>query len=481
MPPNHVRKLAVDHGGSGGRSNDRIKRGVSGEGKGGMMKLNRNYNELNDIIIFWQCKLWQVVNKHLIVVVVNNIWEERNFRLFTRDHITYIDHTRWLFETNETYGFGNAVWLREGYLRGGEYEAPPWFNKRMNRLLTKEVRIYVALISPYRSNRPPECLNLHVSSISPLPKPTDANNVRSMWLFRHKYLADGTFSRYKARLVANVHQLDVKNAFLYGDLSKTVYMPQPLGFQDSAHPDYVCLQRTATAYLLLNDDDIVLTASFETLLQHIIACLHQKFFMTDLGLLNYFLGIFVTHDSSGIFLSQRKYVAEILERAHMANCNPSWTPVDTESKLGDDGDPVSDLTFYRSLAGSSFHVSSRYQYADIFTKRLPSALFEEFHTILSTRSPPVQTAKECFVLSAAISALNVANDSLLEEDSKAGRLVAFPLSLDPEETCQIKALVIPASREKKDLAKVQNKQMRMRITKKRTLLSLRNSHSINQD
>lgn len=88
-----------------------------------------------------------------------------------------------------------------------------------------------------------------------------------------------------------------------------------------------------------------------------------------------------------------------------------------------------------------------------------------------------------FVLSAAISALNVANDSLLEEDSKAGRLVAFPLSLDPEETCQIKALVIPASREKKkkDLAKVQNKQMRMRITKKRTLLSLRNSHSINQD
>ncbi|GKG01447.1 hypothetical protein Tco_0306152, partial [Tanacetum coccineum] len=53
------------------------------------------------------------------------------------------------------------------------------------------------------------------------------------------------------------------------------------------------------------------------------------------------------------------------------------------------------------------------------------------------------------VLSAAISALNVANDSLLEEDSKAERLVAFPLLLDQEETCQIKALVTPASREKK--------------------------------
>lgn len=53
--------------------------------------------------------------------------------------------------------------------------------------------------------------------------------------------------------------------------------------------------------------------------------------------------------------------------------------------------------------------------------------------------------------SAAISALNVANDSVLEEDSKAERLVPIPLSLDPEETCQIKALVIPASRENKKI------------------------------
>nr|GEW18813.1 ribonuclease H-like domain-containing protein [Tanacetum cinerariifolium] len=48
----------------------------------------------------------------------------------------------------------------------------------------------------------------------------------------------------------------------------------------------------------------------------------------------------------------KKYANEILEKAHMVSCNPSQTHVDTESKLGVDGDPVSDLILYRSLAGS---------------------------------------------------------------------------------------------------------------------------------
>ncbi|GJZ39733.1 ribonuclease H-like domain-containing protein [Tanacetum coccineum] len=107
-----------------------------------------------------------------------------------------------------------------------------------------------------------------------------------------------------------------------------------------------------TAYLLLYVDDIILTASSTSLLQRIISLLHAEFAMTDLGPLNYFLGISATRTTSGIFLSQTKYATEILEQAQMLNCNPCRTPIDTEKKLGPEGSPVTDPTLYRSLAGS---------------------------------------------------------------------------------------------------------------------------------
>ncbi|GJV20114.1 ribonuclease H-like domain-containing protein [Tanacetum coccineum] len=184
-----------------------------------------------------------------------------------------------------------------------------------------------------------------------VPRPPNVNIVRSMWVYKHKYNADGSLNRYKARLVANgrsqqqgidcdetfspvvkpatirtilslavsrqwlIHQLDVKNAFLHGHLTETIYMHQPPGFTDSAHSDY----GQDTTYLLLYADDIILTASSTSLLQRIISLLHVEFAMTDLGPLNYFLGISATRTTSGIFLSQTKYATEILEQAQMLN------------------------------------------------------------------------------------------------------------------------------------------------------------------
>ncbi|GKA33373.1 ribonuclease H-like domain-containing protein [Tanacetum coccineum] len=193
--------------------------------------------------------------------------------------------------------------------------------------------------------------------------------VRSMWLFKHKFHADRTLSRYKARLLANgssqqlgvdfdetfspvvkpatirivlslavsrlwlIHQLDVKNAFLNGDLSKTVYMHQPPGFVDSRYPHH----GSQVAYLLIYVDDIILIASSPALLQQIIASLHKEFDMTDLGALNYFLGISADRFSTGLFLSQRKYALQLLERAYMVNFNPSRTPVDGSGRCSCSG------------------------------------------------------------------------------------------------------------------------------------------------
>ncbi|GJS61113.1 ribonuclease H-like domain-containing protein [Tanacetum coccineum] len=231
-----------------------------------------------------------------------------------------------------------------------------------------------------------------------VPRPSDVNLVRSMWLFKHKFHADGTLSRYKARLVANgsnqqhgvdfdetfspvvkpatirtvlslvvsrqwpIHQLDVKNAFLNGDLSKTVYMHQPPGFVDSRYPNHVCLLQRSLYGLKQAPRFLGCLFTYicgryyhhgfcSVLTSAIVDSLQKRFDMTDLGALNYFLGISDVRHPTGLFLSQKKYARQLLERAHMVNCNPSRTPIDTDSKLGPDGVPVQDPTLYRSLAG----------------------------------------------------------------------------------------------------------------------------------
>nr|GEV82898.1 copia protein [Tanacetum cinerariifolium] len=107
---------------------------------------------------------------------------------------------------------------------------------------------------------------------------------------------------------------------------------------------------TEVAYLLIYVDDIVLTASSTTLLQHIISSLHKEFDMTNLRALNYFLGISVTRYTRGTFLSQKKYAMALLKHTHVSNCNATRTSVDTQSKLGSDGDPVSDPTLYCNIS-----------------------------------------------------------------------------------------------------------------------------------
>jgi hypothetical protein len=105
--------------------------------------------------------------------------------------------------------------------------------------------------------------------------------------------------------------------------------------------------------LLLYVDDIVLTASSQSLLRRLVDALQREFPVKDLGVLHHFLGVTAKPRPSGLLLHQRQYTLDILERAKMIDCKPCSTLVDTQAKLSEAmGDPVEDPTGYRSLAGA---------------------------------------------------------------------------------------------------------------------------------
>jgi hypothetical protein len=251
-------------------------------------------------------------------------------------------------------------------------------------------------------------------------RPRGSNVVTGKWVFTHKLHVNGSFDCYKARWVLRgftqrpgvdynvtfspvlkpatvrtvvaiavfrdwpVQQLDVKNAFLHGTLSKTAFCSQTIGFTDPAHPDlvyrlhkslyglkqapwpwynrfatyllslwvvevkadtllFIFRRGTDTVYLLLYVDDINLTASSMALLCRTIFALQQEFVMKDLGSLHHFLRITVERCPDRMFLHQRTYTLDIIKRAAMADCKPYMTPVDLQARLAaDSGPPVQD-------------------------------------------------------------------------------------------------------------------------------------------
>jgi hypothetical protein len=105
--------------------------------------------------------------------------------------------------------------------------------------------------------------------------------------------------------------------------------------------------------LLLYVDDIVLTTSSATLLQQTMSALKREFVMKDLRPLHHFLGVSVQHQVDMLFLTQRQFALDILERAGMVDYKPISTPVDTQAKVSTEFGPlVADSTHFRSLAGA---------------------------------------------------------------------------------------------------------------------------------
>jgi hypothetical protein len=254
--------------------------------------------------------------------------------------------------------------------------------------------------------------------------PPGANIIGSKWVLKAKKDAAGNVVRYKARLVAQgfsqiggvdyddtyapvaklastraviamanrlgmeMHQIDIKGAYLNGELNanEVLYMQHPpgykapdagtrvlrlvktlyglkqsgrrwyqklssvfmsLGFKQCAVDQAVYFRAVATkgelTVVVVHVDDCSIVATTIRLVEELKAGLRKHFEVTDLGELHWMLGIEVKRDRPGriVHLSQRAYIDAILRRYHLADLKPLSTPMDHQVRLSTDQAPAS--------------------------------------------------------------------------------------------------------------------------------------------
>ena len=265
-----------------------------------------------------------------------------------------------------------------------------------------------------------------------VPLPSSATPITCKWVYKIKTRSDGSIERYKARLVARgfqqeygrdyeetfapvahrttvhtlvvvasvrrwtISQLDVKNAFLHGELHEEVYMHPPpgysvpdghiyrlrrslyglkqaprawferftsvvivAGFVASQHDPalFVHTSPRGRTLILLYVDDMLITGDDLDYIAFVKARLREQFHMSDLGSLSYFLGIEVTPSPEGYYLSQRKYIQDLLDRACLTDHRSVDTPMELHLRLrATDGVPLEDPTRYCHLVGSLIYL-----------------------------------------------------------------------------------------------------------------------------
>ena len=257
------------------------------------------------------------------------------------------------------------------------------------------------------------------------------------WVYKVKKDSMGNVVKYKARLVAkgyvqkqgvdfkevfapvarldtirlilalaaqhgwSVHHLDVKSAFLNGDLEEEVYVTQPEGYVKKGEGDKVLklfkalyglrqaprawnvrLDKTMKGLCFLKSsqdpavytrnskgktlivgvyvDDLIITGSHTQDIIEFKEQMKNEFEMSDLGLLAYYLGIEVSQKKWGIALRQTCYAKKILEQFGMQYCNPTKSPMEPKLKVdNDEGGEEIDSTEYRQLVGCLRYLTQR--------------------------------------------------------------------------------------------------------------------------
>ncbi|GJY10560.1 putative ribonuclease H-like domain-containing protein [Tanacetum coccineum] len=225
--------------------------------------------------------------------------------------------------------------------------------------------------------------------------PSGKKAIGTKWVFRNKKDERGIVIRNKARLVAQghrqeegidyeevfapvarieairlflayasfmgflVYQMDVKSAFLYGTIEEEVYVTQPPGFKESLQGGQGTLWFASSTKSMVYVDDIIFGSTNKELCTGFEKLMKDKFQMSSMGELTFFLGLQVQQKEDGIFISQDKYVAEILKKFNYTDVKSASTPVDLERPLVKDGDVDDvDVHLYRSMIGSLMYLTT---------------------------------------------------------------------------------------------------------------------------
>ncbi|GJV57422.1 putative ribonuclease H-like domain-containing protein [Tanacetum coccineum] len=197
-----------------------------------------------------------------------------------------------------------------------------------------------------------------------------------------------------------VYQMDVKSAFLYGTIEKEVYVFQPPSFEDPHFPDKVykvekalyglhqaprAWYETLSTYLIKNGfrrgnidktlfikkdkgdillvqvyvDDIIFGSTKKSLCDEFKGLMHKRFQMSSMGELTLFLGLQVQQKKDGIFISQDKYMADILKKFDFATVKTASTPMEPNKALVKDEEAEAvDVHLYRSMIGSLMYLTA---------------------------------------------------------------------------------------------------------------------------
>ncbi|KAD2805416.1 hypothetical protein E3N88_38793 [Mikania micrantha] len=208
------------------------------------------------------------------------------------------------------------------------------------------------------------------------------------------FLAYASFKKFK------VYQMDVKSAFLHGVISETVYVNQPPGFEDPLHRDKVykldkalyglhqaprAWYETLSTHLLNNGfrrgvidctlfirekdsdlllvqvyvDDIIFGSTNDNLCKEFETVMKEKFEMSSMGEMKFFLGLQVDQSEAGIFIHQTKYVGDILSRFSMSDAKPAGTPLAINHGITpDEKGELIDATLYRGMIGSLMYLTA---------------------------------------------------------------------------------------------------------------------------